>query len=96
MFHFLLSCSLYQKKDHVKRQLDAIFHRTVKLFKHPETIYKGKGIVIVVPVLNCSTKHHAMKTYWEVEVYLHALTSALDGGEWLASRPGRFTLLKSL
>jgi hypothetical protein len=27
-----------------------------------------------------------------VGVYLHAfLTSALDGGEWLASRPGRFT-----
>jgi hypothetical protein len=38
------------------------------------------------------TKHHAMKTYWEVEVYLHAvLTSALGGGEWSASRPGRFT-----
>jgi hypothetical protein len=38
------------------------------------------------------TKHHAMKTYWGVEVYLHAfLTSALDGGEWSASRPGHFT-----
>jgi hypothetical protein len=34
-----------------------------------------------------------MKTYWGVEVYLHAfLNSALDGGEWSASRPGRFTL----
>jgi hypothetical protein len=33
-----------------------------------------------------------MKTYWGVEIYLHAfLTSALDGGEWSASRPGRFT-----
>jgi hypothetical protein len=32
-----------------------------------------------------------MKTYGEVEVLLHAfLTSALDGGEWSASRPGRF------
>jgi hypothetical protein len=31
-----------------------------------------------------------MKTYWEVE--LHAFwTSELDGGEWSASRPGRFT-----
>jgi hypothetical protein len=40
----------------------------------------------------CLTKHHAMKTYWEVEVQLHAsLTSALDGGEWLASRPDSFT-----
>jgi hypothetical protein len=33
-----------------------------------------------------------MKAYWGVEVYLHAyLNSALDGGEWSASRPGRFT-----
>jgi hypothetical protein len=33
-----------------------------------------------------------MKTYWGVEVYLHTfLTSALDGGEWSASHPGRFT-----
>jgi hypothetical protein len=33
----------------------------------------------------CLIKHHAMKTYWGF------LTSALDGGEWLASRPCRFT-----
>jgi hypothetical protein len=33
-----------------------------------------------------------MKAYWGVEVYLHAfLTSTLVGGEWSASRPGRFT-----
>jgi hypothetical protein len=38
------------------------------------------------------TKHHAMMAYWGVEVQLYAfLTSALDGGEWSASRPGRFT-----
>jgi hypothetical protein len=37
------------------------------------------------------TKYHAMKTYGRVEVKLHAfLTSAPDGGEWSASRPGRF------
>jgi hypothetical protein len=29
-----------------------------------------------------------MMAYWHT---LHALTSALDGGEWSASRPGRFT-----
>jgi hypothetical protein len=38
----------------------------------------------------CLTKHHAMKTYWGVEVKLHALTLPLDG-EWSASRPSRFT-----
>jgi hypothetical protein len=33
-----------------------------------------------------------MMTCGMVEVYLHAfLTSALDGGEWSASRPGCFT-----
>jgi hypothetical protein len=40
----------------------------------------------------CLTKHHAMKTYWGMEVKLHAfLTSALDGGEWSASRPASYT-----
>jgi len=33
-----------------------------------------------------------MKTYGGMDVELHSLlTSALDGGEWSASRPGRFT-----
>jgi hypothetical protein len=33
-----------------------------------------------------------MKTYGGVHVYIHIfLTSALDGGEWWASRPGRLT-----
>jgi len=33
-----------------------------------------------------------MKTYWGVEVWLHAfLISALDEGKWSASRPSRFT-----
>jgi hypothetical protein len=33
-----------------------------------------------------------MKTYGGADVQIHVfLTSALDGGEWSASRPGRFT-----
>jgi hypothetical protein len=34
-----------------------------------------------------------MKAYWGEWMYssAHSLTSALDGGEWSASRPGRFT-----
>jgi hypothetical protein len=40
----------------------------------------------------CLTKHHSIKAYWWMEVYLHAfLALALDGGEWSASRPSRFT-----
>jgi hypothetical protein len=39
----------------------------------------------------CLTKHYTMKTYWEWRYSsTHSLTSALDGGEWSASRPGRF------
>jgi hypothetical protein len=33
-----------------------------------------------------------MKTYGGVDAYIHVFfTSALDGGEWSASRPTRFT-----
>jgi hypothetical protein len=36
-------------------------------------------------------EHHGMEAYWGAEIQLHAfLTSELDGGEWSASRPGRF------
>jgi hypothetical protein len=50
------------------------------------------GTVTVMLSL-CVTKHHTMKTYWGVELYLHtSLTLALDGGEWSASCPGHFTL----
>jgi len=39
----------------------------------------------------CLTKHHAIKTYWEVDVQCHAfLTLELEVGEWSTSRPGRF------
>jgi hypothetical protein len=37
-------------------------------------------------------KHHTMKARGVVDVKLHRfLTSALGKGEWLTSRPGRFT-----
>jgi hypothetical protein len=41
----------------------------------------------------CLTKHHAMKALWGEWMYssTHSLTLALDGGEWSASRSGRFT-----
>jgi hypothetical protein len=40
----------------------------------------------------CLTKHNAMKAYWvSGGSSTHSLTSALHGGEWSASCPGRFT-----
>jgi len=40
----------------------------------------------------CVIKHQAKKTYRGVELQLHIfIISALDGGEWSASRPGGFT-----
>jgi hypothetical protein len=51
--------------------------------------YNGKGKVVPVLFL---TKHRAMKAYWEWRYSsTHSLTLALDGGEWSASQPGRFT-----
>jgi hypothetical protein len=49
---------------------------------------KGKGKV------SCAlTEHHDMKAYWgSGGSSTHSMTSALDGGERSASRPGRFTL----
>jgi hypothetical protein len=51
-------------------------------------IKKGKKVKLSL----CLTKHHTMKTYWEWRYSsTHSLTSALDGSEWSASRPARFT-----
>jgi hypothetical protein len=37
-------------------------------------------------------EHHAMKAHWGSGIIAHAFfTSALDGDEWPASRPGRLT-----
>jgi hypothetical protein len=39
----------------------------------------------------CLTKHYAIKTYEGVDVQIQVfLIVALVGGEWSASRPGRF------
>jgi hypothetical protein len=40
----------------------------------------------------CNRVQYAMKAYGGVDAQIHIfLTSALVGGEWSASRPGRFT-----
>jgi hypothetical protein len=51
--------------------------------------YQHRTYILVTCTL--LTKHHAMKAYLGVEVYLHAfLISALDGNNRSASRTGRF------
>jgi hypothetical protein len=46
----------------------------------------------IIKLSLCLIKHHAMKMYEEMKVYLFAfLTSALDGGVWKASHPSHFT-----
>jgi hypothetical protein len=43
----------------------------------------------------CLTKYYTMKTYGGVDVLIQVLfTSAVVGGEWLASRPSAFTPYK--
>jgi hypothetical protein len=43
---------------------------------------------VKIKLILCLIKPHAMKICAVVEVHFHAfLTSALDGGEWSASRP---------
>jgi hypothetical protein len=49
---------------------------------------KGKGKV--VPVLELSTTPWRRMGQWRYS-FTHSLTSALDVGEWSASRHGRFT-----
>jgi hypothetical protein len=49
---------------------------------------KGKGKVKVVPVFNEAPLHEEGLREWRYSS-THSLTSALDGGEWSASRPGR-------
>jgi hypothetical protein len=50
------------------------------------------GSIKVGEFLDKPSEYRTMKTYWAVDIQLHAfLTSALDGGGWSASRPGRLT-----
>ena len=38
-----------------------------------------------------TSSHRPRRHALEAEVFFYSLTSALDGGEWQTSRPGRFT-----
>jgi len=50
------------------------------------------GSMVKVKLSCALTEHHAMKAYWGSGVKTpRLLTSVLDGVEWSASIPGRFT-----
>jgi hypothetical protein len=51
---------------------------------------KSKGKVVPVLSLNRAPRHEGVLGEWRYSS-THSLTSALDGGEWSASRLGRFT-----
>jgi hypothetical protein len=75
------------------RKHEGSVRNTVSGKRNTSDIIKKPIKFIVLPVLKLS-KHYAMKTYGGggVDVYIHIfLTSALVGGEWSGSRPGRFT-----
>jgi hypothetical protein len=62
--------------------------------KYEDDSKEGNVIIyskIKVKLSLCCTKYHTMKTLRRVEVQLHTfLNSALDGGNWSASRFRRF------
>jgi hypothetical protein len=62
--------------------------RRVSVWDYLLTYKLGKGKV--VPVLNQAPRHEGVLGEWKYRS-THSLTSALDGGEWSASRPSRFT-----
>jgi len=51
---------------------------------------KGKGKVIPVLFFNRAPRHEGVLGEWRYSS-THYLTSAVDGGEWSAPLPGRFT-----
>jgi hypothetical protein len=56
-------------------------------------IFPGKGRTVkgkIVHVLNWAPRHEGVVGEWRYSS-IHSLTSALDGGEWSASRPDSFT-----
>jgi len=60
--------------------------------KRPLFIHSTGILPFKIKLPLCLTNHHATKTLW-LRRYraTHYLTTALEGGEWLALRPGRFT-----
>jgi hypothetical protein len=61
----------------------------------PAALPSGKEPLVPIGKLSLcyfQTEHHALKAYWgSGGITTHSSTSTLDGDEWSALRPGRFT-----
>jgi hypothetical protein len=72
-------------EDAKERKLPAVF---AVIFLVARVI----DLKVTIKLSLCLTKHHTMKTYLRVEVYLHAfIISALDGSDCSASRLSHFS-----
>jgi hypothetical protein len=82
----------YFKYTRVYPKLSGLSRQRNKGQQQQQTLVEKQLKGLKVKSLCFLTQHHARKAYWGVEVQLHAFfDSALDGGEWSASRPGRYT-----
>jgi hypothetical protein len=74
-------CLPYRTREMLTRQ-----------WKYVQEAVKGKGKCKVVPALsfNWAPRHEGLLREWRYSS-TDSLTSAVDGGVWSASRPGRFT-----
>jgi len=53
--------------------------------------FLGPNVLVSSLFSHIKSYHHAMKTYWGVEVWIHTfLATSPNGGKWSASRLGRF------
>jgi hypothetical protein len=63
-------------------------------FSCPRLLNSGLVKVKLCPCFNWTPRHEGMLGEWRYSS-THSLTSVLDGCEWSASRPGRFTHRKN-
>jgi hypothetical protein len=61
----------------------------------PRYPWQDKEKVKMSPCFNSAQRHEGVLGEWKYSS-THSLTSALDGGEWSASRPSRFTPRKTV
>jgi hypothetical protein len=75
----------------VNRNVRNVSQLSLCLMKyHAMKTHKGRGKSCLCAVFNWAPSHESVLGEWRYSS-THSLNSALDGGEWSASGPGRFT-----